>query len=262
MESKHREKKGTIIVEFFRTEQYERRSRPPQVHTKRYEEHFVQDANKKSAFADTVRIKEGKEFQLPGTKNFQQNRFDRFGSGGGGHGGYHYPRDNRKRDGKYDDKRGGEMLVDYRVDYERVVDSITIHYADWSYLQLMNIVDIRKYEHLKLVPRSLMSSNDFITKVLWTIVRELKKVHYSDVNKEFEKATGNLISDYFEFKEDEMKTFLRMKRHVFVLDDKGNARAREDYDVNAMPEMAGKRKPAAKPAPGQKEAAGGVIVID
>ncbi len=71
------------------------------------------------------------------------------------------------------------MIIDYRVDYDKLVDSITIFYADWSYLQLMKLVDLKKYDHMKLVPRTLMSSNDFITKVLWTIVRELGKVHFS-----------------------------------------------------------------------------------
>ena len=97
----------------------------------------------------------------------------------------------------------------------------------------MNIVDLRKYDHLKLVPRSLMSSNDFITKVLWTIVRELGKVHFSQINREFEKATGNLISDYFEFKDEEMRQFLKMKQLAFVLDDKGYTKAREDFDQNS-----------------------------
>jgi len=90
-----------------------------------------------------------------------------------------------------------------------MVDSITVHYADWSYLQLMNFVDLKYYDHLKLVPRSLMSSSEFITKVLWTILREIGKTHFSQINREFEKATGNLISDYFEFKDDEMLTFLK-----------------------------------------------------
>ncbi len=75
-----------------------------------------------------------------------------------------------------------------------------------------------------------MSSNDFITKVLWTIVKELGKIHFTQINKEFEKATGNLISDYFEFKDDEMKQFINMKKHVFLLDDKGYAKARDDFD--------------------------------
>ena len=79
-----------------------------------------------------------------------------------------------------------------------------------------------------------MSSNDFITKVLWTIVKELGKVHFSQINREFEKATGNLISDYFEFKDDEMKQFLKMKKHVFILDEKGYAKAREDFDENTQ----------------------------
>ena len=78
-----------------------------------------------------------------------------------------------------------------------------------------------------------MSSNDFITKVLWTVVKELGKVHFSQINKEFEKATGNLISDYFEFKDDEMKQFIKMKRNVFAIDDKGYAKAKEDFDLNS-----------------------------
>ena len=34
------------------------------MHTKQYEQHFIEDANKKS-FADSIRIKEGKTFELP-----------------------------------------------------------------------------------------------------------------------------------------------------------------------------------------------------
>jgi hypothetical protein len=71
------------------------------------------------------------------------------------------------------------MIIDYKVDYEHLVDSITIHYADWSYLQLMHFVDLKKYDHLKLVPRSLMTSSEFITKVLWTILADIGKIHYS-----------------------------------------------------------------------------------
>lgn len=105
---------------------------------------------------------------------------------------------------------GGTMteegtIIDYKVDYSTPVDTIVIHYADWSYLQLMQMVDIRNYEHLKLVPRSLLSSNDFVTKVLWTIVRESGQIHYSELNKEFARATGSLLSDHFDFKEDEMR---------------------------------------------------------
>jgi hypothetical protein len=39
-----------------------------------------------------------------------------------------------------------------------------------------------------------------------------------------------LISDYFEFKDEEMRQFLKMKKHVFILDEKGYAKAREDFD--------------------------------
>ena len=115
-----------------------------------------------------------------------------------------------------------------------MVDSITIHYADWSYLQLMNFVDLKYYDHLKLVPRSLMSSSEFITKVLWTILRDIGKTHFSQINREFEKATGNLISDYFEFKDDEMLTFLKQKKHLFITDEKGYAKAKLDLEEQAQ----------------------------
>jgi N-acetylmuramoyl-L-alanine amidase CwlA len=69
LDQKHKGKKGTIIIEFYRTEQFERKSRPNQVHTKQYEQHFIEDANKKSAFAESIRIKEGKTFSLPPKNN-------------------------------------------------------------------------------------------------------------------------------------------------------------------------------------------------
>jgi hypothetical protein len=136
----------------------------------------------------------------------------------------------------------------------------------------MNLVDLKKYDHLKLIPKSLMSSNDFITKVLWTIIKELGKVHFSEINKEFERATGNLISDYFEFKDDEMKQFLKLKKNVFFLDDKGYAKARDDFDENAQlnPSNAdglNKRKGSGAVGKGGANgshggSSGGVIVID
>ena len=50
---------------------------PNRVHTKTYETHFIDDANKKS-FADSLRIKEGKTFALetrqPRQGGFNNNR--------------------------------------------------------------------------------------------------------------------------------------------------------------------------------------------
>ena len=65
LDTKHTVKKGTLIIEFYETVQFERNNRPNQVHTKEYETHFIEDANKKSSFAESVRIKEGKTFTLP-----------------------------------------------------------------------------------------------------------------------------------------------------------------------------------------------------
>lgn len=56
-------------------------------------------------------------------------------------------------------------------------------------------------------------------------MRELRKVHYSKANDEFYKATGFKISDFFEFKEKEMEQFIKMKKQMFVVDDRGYVRA-------------------------------------
>ena len=66
-------------------------------------------------------------------------------------------------------------------------------------------MDLKNYNHLKLIPKALMSSNEFVSKVLWTVLKEVGKIHYTMINAEFYKATGFKISDYFEFREDEMR---------------------------------------------------------
>ena len=63
LESKHTGKHGTIIVEFFRTEEFERRMTiPTRVHGKKYtEQPVVSDMTKKN-FSDSLCIKKGKDF--------------------------------------------------------------------------------------------------------------------------------------------------------------------------------------------------------
>jgi hypothetical protein len=78
LDHKYRDMKGTIIIEYFRTEQFERKSRPNKVHTKTYEQHMLEDCNKKS-FADTIRIKEGKEFSLANKGAFTGPPSNNFG---------------------------------------------------------------------------------------------------------------------------------------------------------------------------------------
>ena len=133
----------------------------------------------------------------------------------------------------------------------------------------MSFVNLKNYDHLKLVPRSLMSSSEFITKVLWTILKELGRTHFSQMNREFERATGNLISDYFEFKDDEMLTFLKQKKHLFLTDDKGYAKANLNMDEiqQGVQESQMHKKKAMQKGPGGSHsgAAGttnGIIVID
>ncbi len=115
LDFKHKNKKGTIIIEFYKTEQFERKSRPNQVHTKQYEQHFIEDSNKKS-FAESIRIKEGKTFELPPSKNGRGGGLGgvggappmRFANNFNSHriGNNNNQNDfNRKRDSKFDEKR-------------------------------------------------------------------------------------------------------------------------------------------------------------
>lgn len=100
LDAKYKGKKGTIIIEFYETEEYERAIMPKRVFTKNYEQHFIEDSNKKS-FADSLRIKEGKTFFIgPHKQNFmgaQQNRMM---------GDFRDPYP-RKRDQKFDQKKTG-----------------------------------------------------------------------------------------------------------------------------------------------------------
>jgi hypothetical protein len=68
-----------------------------------------------------------------------------------------------------------------------------------------------------------------VCKAVCAIVKHQTKIHYTHIDKEFEKSTGYKISDFFDFKENEMETFLKMKKHMFHIDEKGYARSK-DYN--------------------------------
>lgn len=64
IDEKHKGKKGTIIVEFYRTREFERPIKSfRNIHQKTYETHFVSDSSKKS-FNESLTIKEGNTFCL------------------------------------------------------------------------------------------------------------------------------------------------------------------------------------------------------
>ena len=117
------------------------------------------------------------------------------------------------------------MSKDYEILWDNgPCDSICIHYAEWPYLQYNQLVDVEThYEHIKLVPKQLVESPDFITKCLETIIRKNGRLHYTKCDEEFLIATGNnfKISDFFDFEEDQMKEFLSLKKGLFVIDADG-----------------------------------------
>lgn len=103
------------------------------------------------------------------------------------------------------------MIMDYRVLYDHLIDTCEIYYSNWAYLQYNQLVDVKNYEHLRLTPQSLMSSSDFVTKVIWTVIRYNTRLHHSKCDDEFHKATGHRISDYFEFKDGDLVIFLKKR---------------------------------------------------
>lgn len=119
------------------------------------------------------------------------------------------------------------MSKDFEIQWEEgPIDRIHIHYAEWTFLQLHQLVNVEKYyEHIKLVPKMLVESQEFMTKCLKTIIREKGSLHYGDCDDEFLAATGGnyRISDFFEFERDQMKDFLLLKKDDFRVDDRGLA---------------------------------------
>ena len=82
-----------------------------------------------------------------------------------------------------------------------------------------------------------MSSPDFVTKVLWTVIKYNHKLHHSKCEDEFYRATGHKISDFFEFKEGDLVIFLKKKPNMFLVDEKGFSTAkdydeRKEFDIN------------------------------
>lgn len=62
-----------------------------------------------------------------------------------------------------------------------------------------------------------------------------------------------------------MKQFIKMKKNVFTLDDKGYAKAREDFDEAAQPQenqQLNRRKGGVAQSRQPSHGGGGVIVID
>ena len=56
---------GTIIVEFYATEQFERPVQPRKLQSKKYIEQPVASDCSKKFFSDSLFIKKGKEFSIP-----------------------------------------------------------------------------------------------------------------------------------------------------------------------------------------------------
>lgn len=72
----------------------------------------------------------------------------------------------------------------------------------------MELVNLNTYDHLKLIPVGLMSGQEVVWKVLWTIINHLGKLHFTKCVEQFKKATNLELTDYFEFAPEDVKQFL------------------------------------------------------
>ena len=68
----------------------------------------------------------------------------------------------------------------------------------------MEMVSLNNYDHLRLVPKSLIGQ-EMVWKVMWTIINHLGKLHYSKCVDYFEKATSHNLRDHFVFEPEDMK---------------------------------------------------------
>jgi hypothetical protein len=67
------------------------------------------------------------------------------------------------------------------------------------YLSYIDLVSAYEFNHLRLIPASLMKSQVFLAKAIWTIVKHHKKLHYTEIEKYFYQSTNFMISDFYEF---------------------------------------------------------------
>lgn len=138
------------------------------------------------------------------------------------------PYDERRRDQKWKDKRGkingGRPAanafdeVDFKILYDEPVDFLEINYANWAYLQSNQMVSLRNYSNLKLIPASLIDSHEVILKVIHTVVKHHGSLHWERILDEFKRSTCVALSDHYEFEANELMAFLKQHPNMFEID--------------------------------------------
>ena len=81
------------------------------------------------------------------------------------------------------------------------------------------MVDVNNYNHIKLAPKVLIESTEFMMKCLKTITKHCGGIHWSKLEFEFQKATKGVfqISDFFEYNKDQIKEFLCLHPNHFKI---------------------------------------------
>jgi hypothetical protein len=79
--------------------------------------------------------------------------------------------DNKNEDESEEPKMFQEYII---LEREGPIDSITIHYADLSSLQMLGIVSLDNYYHLSMVPSSFLTDATYVIRVFRTILMNKK----------------------------------------------------------------------------------------
>ena len=121
------------------------------------------------------------------------------------------------------------------VNFSELVDRIEINFSTWANLACeRGLIKPSLYKHLKLTPPNLMQSTQFLTRVMWIVVRHctLETLDVTDkqavldsafgvdrIQDEVAKATGHQICDFYDnLKQEDIVQFLKNKPMMFCLE--------------------------------------------
>ena len=137
----------------------------------------------------SMSIKEGETFELP-KGNFKRQKTSEGNSSGkenrgwGDKGGYKqqdkgfaysnkssWQSESNNNDENEEQKMFQEFII---LEREGPIDSVTIHYADLSSLQMLGILSLDNYNHLSMIPPMMLTDATYVIRVFRTILLNKK----------------------------------------------------------------------------------------
>ena len=108
------------------------------------------------------------------------------------------------------------------IDFNKLVDSLSINYADFVALQIMGLISVRNLEHLYLIPEHKWDLNYAILSleaILGNKKYNKEGINLKEVEEIFEKYTSKKLKSFVEC---DFYNFFQMKSNKFTLEDNGN----------------------------------------